>query len=145
MTGTVTSVGGALAHARERFIAKNPFSQAAYRDALRAMPGGSTRSSVFYTPFPLTMSGGEGCMLTDLDGHSYVDLLGEYTAGLYGHNSPVIRKALDAALDRGWNLGPTDALKHYSPGCYATVSPLWSWSVSPTQEPNRTCSRWPPR
>jgi glutamate-1-semialdehyde 2,1-aminomutase len=51
------------------------------------------------------MARAAGCRLTDLDGHTYVDLLGDYTAGLYGHDNPVIRKAVDAALDRGWNLG----------------------------------------
>lgn len=105
MTGTITSVDAALALARERFIANNPASRAAHDDAAQVMPGGNTRSTLFYTPFPLTMTGGAGCQLTDVDGHSYVDLLGEYTAGLYGHNNPVIREALDAALDGGWNLG----------------------------------------
>ena len=51
------------------------------------------------------MGAGDGSQLTDLDGHTYVDLLGEYTAGLYGHNHPVIRQAIDAALDDGWNFG----------------------------------------
>ncbi len=41
----------------------------------------------------------------DLDGHEYVDFLSEFTAGLYGHSHPAIRRALDAALDGGWNMG----------------------------------------
>ncbi len=69
------------------------------------MPGGNTRTTLFYSPFPLTMAAADGCRLTDVDGHTYVDLLGDYTAGLYGHNNPVIRRAVDAALDAGWNLG----------------------------------------
>lgn len=69
------------------------------------MPGGNTRTTLFHSPFPLTMASGAGCRLTDVDGHEYVDLLGEYTAGLYGHNNPVIRTAIDEALDSGWNLG----------------------------------------
>jgi glutamate-1-semialdehyde 2,1-aminomutase len=69
------------------------------------MPGGNTRTTLFHPPFPLTMRSGAGCRLTDVDGHEYVDLLGEYTAGLYGHNNPIIRAAVDDALDNGWNLG----------------------------------------
>jgi glutamate-1-semialdehyde 2,1-aminomutase len=69
------------------------------------MPGGNTRTTLFFSPFPLTMTGGSGCRMTDVDGHTYVDLLGEYTAGLYGHNHPTIREAVDAALDAGWNFG----------------------------------------
>lgn len=95
----------ALAEARQRFVDANPASQAAQVAAAGAMPGGNTRSTLHFTPFPLTMASGAGCWMTDLDGHDYLDLLGEYTAGLYGHNHPIIRQAIDAALDDGWNLG----------------------------------------
>jgi glutamate-1-semialdehyde 2,1-aminomutase len=46
---------------------------------------------------------GAGCKLWDADGHEYIDVLGEYTAGIYGHSHPVIRAAIDKALDHGWN------------------------------------------
>ena len=99
------SLDAVLAKARDRFVAANPRSRAAHEKAAETMPGGNTRTTLFYPPFPLTMAGADGCRLTDLDGHTYVDLLGDYTAGLYGHNNPVIRKAIDSALDGGWNLG----------------------------------------
>src|SRR5690606_12919704 len=35
-------------------------------------------------------------------GHAYVDFLGEYTAGLFGHSDPTIRAAIERALARGW-------------------------------------------
>jgi glutamate-1-semialdehyde 2,1-aminomutase len=99
------SLDAVLGHVRDRFAAANPRSRAAHSRAAETMPGGNTRTTLFYTPFPLTMARADGCRLTDVDGHTYVDLLGDYTAGLYGHNNPVIRKAIDAALDVGWNLG----------------------------------------
>ena len=40
-----------------------------------------------------------------LDGANIIDFLGEYTAGLYGHSHPVIRAALDRALDDGISFG----------------------------------------
>ncbi|MDT4926344.1 MAG: glutamate-semialdehyde -aminomutase, partial [Pseudonocardiales bacterium] len=43
------------------------------------LPGGNTRTTLFFAPFPITMQGGAGCTLTDVDGHDYIDLLGEYT------------------------------------------------------------------
>jgi glutamate-1-semialdehyde 2,1-aminomutase len=95
----------ALIHVRDRYTSANPASQAAHVKAPAAMPGGNTRTVLFHTPFPLTMTRGEGSRLWDADGHEYVDLLGEYTAGLYGHSNPIIRAALDEALDHGWNLG----------------------------------------
>ena len=99
------TLDAALAEARERFVAANPASLAAHVEAAAVMPGGNTRSVLFHPPFPLTMARGQGCRLWDADGHEYVDMLGEYTAGLYGHSNPVIRAAIDAALDGGWNLG----------------------------------------
>ena len=99
------TVDTALAEARERFVVANPASLAAHVEAVAVMPGGNTRTVLFHTPFPLTMARGKGCRLWDADGHEYIDLLGEYTAGLYGHSNPVIRAALDGALDQGWNLG----------------------------------------
>jgi len=95
----------ALDEVRGRYVAANPRSRAAHDQAVASMPGGNTRTTVFYPPFPLTMASADGCRLTDLDGHVYVDLLGDYTAGLYGHNNPVIRQAIDQALDTGWNFG----------------------------------------
>src|ERR1700726_635180 len=69
------------------------------------MPGGNTRSAIFVDPFPLTMTRGAGSHLWDLDGHEYVDFLSEFTAGLFGHSHPLIRRAIDQALDGGVNLG----------------------------------------
>jgi len=68
-------------------------------------PGGTTRSTVCYPPFPLTIRSGSGARITDVDGHEYVDLLGEFTAGLYGHDHPVVRAAIEQALDAGWGYG----------------------------------------
>src|SRR5207248_4663534 len=70
---------------------------------------GNTRSAIFVDPFPLTMARGEGAHLWDLDGHEYVDFLSEFTAGLFGHSHPAIGRALDEALDSGWNLGAQGA------------------------------------
>jgi glutamate-1-semialdehyde 2,1-aminomutase len=97
----------ALAEAREAYIARNPKSLARTVEATGVMPGGNTRTVLHYDPFPLGFTGGQGCRLRDLDGAEYVDFLGEYTAGLYGHSHPVIRRAIDAALDGGINLGGT--------------------------------------
>jgi glutamate-1-semialdehyde 2,1-aminomutase len=93
----------ALAEARQAYIDRNPTSFARHHEACQAMPGGNTRTTLHNNPFPLTVVRGEGCRLWDADGHEYIDVLGEYTAGIYGHSHPVIRAAIDKALDHGWN------------------------------------------
>ena len=99
------NVAAALGEAQEAYRARNPKSLAQYEEACAALPGGNTRSAIFVEPFPLTMVKGEGSRLFDLDGHEYVDFLSEFTAGLYGHSHPLIRRAIDRALDSGVNFG----------------------------------------
>ena len=98
----------ALNEAKEAYVATNPKSLARYVEATAVMPGGNTRTVLHYAPFPLAMARAEGCRLWDADGHEFVDFLGEYTAGIYGHSHPVIRKAVDGALDKGINFGASN-------------------------------------
>ncbi len=95
----------AVADARERYTAANPASAARHEAARRSLPGGNTRSVLWYEPFPLGLAGGAGCRVTDVDGHEYVDFVSEYSAGLYGHSEPVIGAAIAAAVRDGIALG----------------------------------------
>ncbi|MDH3549406.1 MAG: aminotransferase class III-fold pyridoxal phosphate-dependent enzyme [Gammaproteobacteria bacterium] len=95
----------AIEDARDRYAALNPLSNAAEKKALKYLPGGNTRSVLHFEPFPLTMVSGEGAELTDLDGHRYVDFVGEYSAGLFGHSDPRIKAAINEALDAGIAMG----------------------------------------
>lgn len=94
----------ALADAHARYGAARPQSAAIHAKAREYMPGGNTRSVLFYTPFPTAMARGEAARLWDVDGREYTDLLGEYTAGLFGHSEKRILDAVKAALDNGINL-----------------------------------------
>ena len=95
----------AIADARSRFASLNPKSQAADKSAERYMPGGNTRAVLHYDPFPLTMATGEGAELTDLDGHRYVDFVGEFSAGLFGHSDEIIKAAIIDAVGKGIVMG----------------------------------------
>ncbi|MCJ1472183.1 hypothetical protein MMC13_000830 [Lambiella insularis] len=95
----------AVTKAQADYTAANPLSFKSYQDACQHMPGGNTRTVLHSSPFPLTFQSGARATLTSLDGHQYVDFLGEYTAGIYGHNNATIRAAIDEALSNGWNLG----------------------------------------
>lgn len=99
------TLGSALADARSRYVAANPNSHALHQEAARHLPGGNTRTSLYYDPFPLRFTGGHGCRLRDSDGHDYVDFLSEYTVGMFGHSNPIIREAIISALDFGLNIG----------------------------------------
>lgn len=48
---------------------------------------------------------GKGCELTSLDGDVYIDFLGEFTAGIFGHSNELIASAVSEAMEKGWNYG----------------------------------------
>src|ERR1700735_5452026 len=98
-----------LAAARERYVQRNPRSRQHWEFAASSLPGGNTRTVLFFEPFPLCMARGEECLLYDADGHRYVDFLGEFTAGIYGHSNPCIREAITAALQNGLSLSSHNA------------------------------------
>ena len=81
-------IDAALTEAKEAYVARNPKSFARFVEATTVMPGGNTRTVLHYAPFPIGMTRGEGCRLWDLDGAEFIDFLGEYTAGIYGHSHP---------------------------------------------------------
>jgi glutamate-1-semialdehyde 2,1-aminomutase len=94
----------AVRDARAAYVARNPNSARQYAQASDVMPGGNTRTVLFYEPFPLTILRGQGCEVFDADGHRYFDFMGEYTAGLAGHSNPVIAEAIKHAVDNGLSL-----------------------------------------
>jgi len=101
----VSAAEMAVADAHQAYAAGRPISSAQAAAASVVLPAGSTRSVLDFEPFPFRVARAEGSNLHDVDGFSYVDLLGDYTAGLFGHNPPVVRAAIEAVLDRGWSLG----------------------------------------
>jgi glutamate-1-semialdehyde 2,1-aminomutase len=106
-----SKLDAALEEIQSRYIKSNTKSKQSYDQACKYLPGGNTRTVLYTTPFPLTFSNGESTYLTTLDGERLIDFLGEYTAGIYGHNHPVIKSALDAAIARGWNYGGMSGLE----------------------------------
>jgi glutamate-1-semialdehyde 2,1-aminomutase len=58
-----------------------------------------------FDPFPFRVASAHAQSLIDVDGHRYLDLLGNYTAGLLGHSPEPVRTAAHAAIDGGWALG----------------------------------------
>lgn len=110
----VSSLGeleGDVAAAHAAYRSKRPKSAAADAAARTVMPGGNTRSVLHFDPFPFRVESAQGCELTDIDGHTYVDLLGNYTAGLLGHSPAPIRRAVSAALETGFAMGATHTVE----------------------------------
>jgi glutamate-1-semialdehyde 2,1-aminomutase len=90
-----------LASLRAGYAACRPQSQNHQVRARHVMPGGNTRSVLHVDPFPIVIARGHADELTDIDGNTYIDCAGEFSAGLYGHDDPVILEALHEAMQGG--------------------------------------------
>jgi len=78
-----------------------PGSRALHEQAVAVMPGGTTRTTTFFDPYPLYIERGEGCRVWDVDGTERIDMLGNYTAMILGHSHPKIVEAIRAQAARG--------------------------------------------
>jgi glutamate-1-semialdehyde 2,1-aminomutase len=106
------NLDSAVAEAEQRYVAANPNSARLNQNAKAVLPGGNTRTTLHYGPFPLTIRSASGSRVTDVDGHTYVDFINEHTAGVLGHSNPVIQAALKRAIDDGLTLGAPNIYEH---------------------------------
>lgn len=76
-------------------------SDALYERALKVLPGGNSRTTVFELPHPPYAARGEGCRLYDVDGREYLDFVNNYTSLIHGHAQPDVIAAVRDQLERG--------------------------------------------
>ena len=75
-------------------MAEQPHSEALRERALRVLPGGSTRSALWFDPYPFYVASGAGSHVTDVDGHAYLDLANNLGVLIHGHAHPEVVKAV---------------------------------------------------
>ncbi len=102
----VTELAEAVAAAQQRYADKRPRSRALAERATKVLPGGNTRTVLHIDPFAFRVVGADGAILHDADGFDYLDLLGDYSAGLLGRREAVA-DVIRGVLDRGWSYGAT--------------------------------------
>jgi glutamate-1-semialdehyde 2,1-aminomutase len=88
---------------KKTYFQRTTKSRALNERAARYLPGGDTRSAVFFKPYPAFIIRGDGCRVYDADNNEYIDHLNNYTVQLLGHNNPAIREAVIEQLQMGMN------------------------------------------
>jgi len=83
------------------YLARTPRSAAMFERAAAALPGGSTRTTIYSAPYPPYMTHGSGLRTWDVDGNEYRDFLGNYTSLILGHAHPEVVAAVEAQVRRG--------------------------------------------
>jgi len=91
------------------YRAKTSRSRQLFEEALRVMPGGNSRSTTFFDPYPFYIVRGEGPRITDADGVERLDFNGNYTSLILGHaNARVVAAIRDAAAHGMSFPGPSE-------------------------------------
>ena len=93
VVGRPLSADGELLRA---YTERTPGSAASFAAAGRVLPGGETRAVTTYPLYPLVIAEGHGARLTDVDGHSYLDLVNNYTAMVHGSAFAPVTEAVVA-------------------------------------------------
>lgn len=102
------TLGASLPEAEE-YRRRTPRSGQYFREASAYLPGGDSRSTLFYSPYPAVFVRGEGCRLTDLDGNELLDFTGNHSALPLGYGRPQVLAAAERQLALGTAFpGPTE-------------------------------------
>src|SRR4030088_2550869 len=87
-------------------------SQSIFERARAVIPGGvnsPVRACRSVGADPLFISQGDGARITDVDGYSYIDLVGSWGPLLLGHSHPTILDVIADAMSQGTTFGaPTE-------------------------------------
>jgi glutamate-1-semialdehyde 2,1-aminomutase len=91
------------------YLAKTGRSRALYEEALAVMPGGNSRTTTFFDPYPFYVERGHGAHVIDADGNDRIDFNGNYTSLILGHAPAEVVKAVQEAAALGLSFpGPTE-------------------------------------
>jgi glutamate-1-semialdehyde 2,1-aminomutase len=86
---------------RERFRSNASESKRLHQRAVEVMPGGNSRTTVHFDPYPPYAAQGHGCVIIDADGEERLDFLNNYTSLIHGHADPDVNGAVIAQLESG--------------------------------------------
>ena len=85
----------------ERYEDWSKLSAELVEEARRYFPGGDTRISAHFPPYPLFIERGEGCRLFDADGHELIDFMNNFTSLIHGHAHAPTVAAVEEQIRRG--------------------------------------------
>ena len=88
---------------------RTPSSGRQFEEFRRYLPGGDSRSTLFYPPYPSVLVQGDGCRVVDLDGNRLLDFTGNHSILVHGYGAPRVLEAIRRQLELGTCFsGPTE-------------------------------------
>jgi glutamate-1-semialdehyde 2,1-aminomutase len=85
----------------EQYQRRTPNSCRLFTEAREYMPGGDSRSTLFYRPYPAVIERGQGCVVIDIDGNRLLDFTGNHSVLIHGYGHPQVVSAVEQQLRKG--------------------------------------------
>jgi glutamate-1-semialdehyde 2,1-aminomutase len=80
---------------------QNPASLSRFEQAKAVIPGGNTRLTAYFAPYPFYAMKGEGSRIYDLDGNVRLDFYNNATSLIFGHAYPPVVAAISDQASKG--------------------------------------------
>ena len=84
-----------------RYLELTPESRAQWETAREYLPGGDSRNSIFWKPYPIFIKSAAGCHVIDADGVDRLDFINTMTTMILGHGPKPVMDAVRQQLDLG--------------------------------------------
>ena len=85
----------------ERYLQSTPKSKGLWEDAKNYLPGGDSRNSIFWAPYPIFVDHASGCHVVDADGVDRLDFIGTMTTLILGHSPKPVVDAVRKQMEQG--------------------------------------------
>ena len=85
----------------ERYLQLTPNSRTLWEDAREYLPGGDSRNSIFWNPYPVFIESASGCHVIDADGIDRFDFINTMTTMILGHGPEPVLRAVAEQTSKG--------------------------------------------
>ena len=85
----------------ERYLQSTVKSKALWEEAKQYLPGGDSRNSIFWAPYPIFVDHASGCHVVDSDGVDRLDFIGTMTTLVLGHGPKPVLDAVENQMKHG--------------------------------------------
>ena len=91
----------AISNELERYLQSTIKSKALWEEAKQYLPGGDSRNSIFWAPYPIFVDHASGCHVVDSDGVDRLDFIGTMTTLVLGHGPKPVLDAVENQMKHG--------------------------------------------
>ena len=85
----------------DKYLESTTKSKALWEDAKNYLPGGDSRNSIFWAPYPIFVDRAQGCHVVDSDGTDRLDFIGTMTTLILGHSPKSVVDVIEQQMDKG--------------------------------------------